>query len=247
MSKPTSHQIIAECRKRHGAGKHFPRTDGLQREERRDALRQRFLDANPDIGDSTRQLILQATATPGMSRAEATAAWGLLDEDTVNVFGNVTEDRTITYAYFTGFDVGGLYTLYMMDDMVAGIRETQEMIAPHERELDMKLAERYLDLFCFYDWGDGEVRGSDMDQYKNPPDILAMGMHRMEVIPHYLTDKGALRMVEGSMRREGIYEKYEEALRRMGTNVDQATPAQRCEAVVAANPLPDISWLFSMP
>lgn len=243
----TSYRIISECRKHFGDGRLFLRTDGQQHEERRNALRQRFLEANPEIGSHHRELILKAAVTPGMTRGEATAAWGLLDEDTRNVFGHVTEEGSITYAYFTGFDVGGVYTLYMIDDMVAGVRETKELIAPHERELDMRLAERYLDVFCFYEGGDGEVRGSDMDQYKNPPDILAMGMHRMDVIPRFLIDERWLSFLELRVRGEGVYGEYEAALRRMGTDVDHATPAQRCEAGVAARPLPDISWLFSMP
>ncbi|MDT7807661.1 MAG: hypothetical protein QOJ70_1474 [Acidobacteriota bacterium] len=247
MADLPSYKIVAGCRQRHGDGRLFFRTDGREHEERRAAQRQRFLEANPDIGEQHREMIRKAAVTPGMTRGEATAAWGLLDEDTRNVFGHVTDEEGIAYAYFTGFDVGGLHALYMMNDVVAGVLETEEFIAPHERELDMKLAERYLGLFCFYDWGDGTVRGSDMDQYKNPPDILAMGFYRLESIPHFLTDARALEMLELRVRGEGCGEQYEAALRRLGTDVDHATPAERCEAAVAAQPRPYMIWLFTMP
>jgi hypothetical protein len=36
----SSYEIVAGCRRRHGAGQLFFRTDGLQQEERRAALRQ---------------------------------------------------------------------------------------------------------------------------------------------------------------------------------------------------------------
>jgi hypothetical protein len=246
MVDVTSYQIIAECRKRHGDGRLFFRTDGRQHEEARDALRQRFLAANPDIGDDHREAILKAAVTPGMTRGEATAAWGLLDEDTESVYGHVTDEGSITYAYFTGFSVGVLYALYMMGDMVAGVVETDELIAPHEREVDMRLADRYLDLFCFYEGRDGEIVGTDMDEFKNPPDILAMGMHRVEVIPRFSTDEDAMKRLELRLVGHGVYSDYLEALRRMGTDVDHATLAQRCEAAVAVK-RPDVSWLFTMP
>ena len=146
MVGPLSYKIIAECRKRHGMGKLFFRTDGLQHEERRAALRERFLEANPDIVTDHRAAILKAAVTPGMTRGEATAAWGLLDEDTQNAYGHVTEESQTAYAYFTGFSVGAPYALYMRDEIVAGVLETEELIAPHERETDMKLAEIALEI-----------------------------------------------------------------------------------------------------
>src|SRR5437764_6004626 len=146
MVGPLSYKIINECRKRHGLGKLFFRTDGLQHEERRAALRERFLEANPHIVADHRAAILKAAVTPGMTRGEATAAWGLLDEDTQNAYGHVTEEGQIAYAYFTGFSVGAPYALYMRDEVVAGIIETEELIAPHEGERDMDAAGRYLEL-----------------------------------------------------------------------------------------------------
>jgi hypothetical protein len=242
----TSYEIIAECCKRHGLGELFFRTDGLEQESRRAALRQRFLEANPDIGVDYSAAILKAAVTPGMTRGEATAAWGLLDEDTQNAYGHVTEEGQVAYAYFTGFSVGTSYALYMKDDVVAGVRETDEMIAPHERETDMKLADRYLGLFCFYEGPDDGLYGTDMDQHKNPPDILAMHMHRTELIPRFSTDEHEMKKLEWRLVGHGVHSDYVEALRLMGTDLEHATLAQRCEAAVAVK-RPDISWLFTMP
>lgn len=248
MADVTSYEIITECQKYHGAGKLFFRSDGLQNEERRDAQRHRFLEANPGIGTERRKQILSAGVTPGMTRGEATAAWGLLDEDTRNVFGHVTEAPRTTYAYFTGFDVGTIYTLYMINEVVAGVRETEELIQPHKQELLMRLAERFLGLLFFYEGQDGRIWGSDMSEYKNPPDILAMGMHRMEVIPNFLEEDRATRdLLEWRLVGKGVYSDYKEALRQMGTDENNATPEQRCEAALAVKPLPDVSWLFTMP
>jgi hypothetical protein len=246
MISLSAYDIIIECRKRHGAGELFPRTDGLQQEQRRAALRRRFLEANPDITASHLDAILRAAVTPGMTRGEATAAWGLLDEDTANVYGHVVDSRTSVYAYFTGFNVGATYALYMSDDLVAGVRETRDLIAPHPREMDMKLADRYLGLFCFYEVSNDVVLGTDMDEYRNPPDILAMGMHRTEPIPRFSEDEEAMKNLEYRLVGHGVYSDYLEALRRMGTDVDHATLAQRCEAAASVK-RPYASWLFTMP
>ena len=243
---PFSYKIIAECRKRHGLGKLFFRADGLQHEERRAALRERFLEANPHIVVDHRAAILKAAVTPGMTRGEATAAWGLLDEDTQNAYGHVTEESQTAYAYFTGFSVGAPYALYMRDEIVAGVLETEELIAPHERETDMKLADRYLDLFCYYEGRDNGLYGTDMDLHKNPPDILAMQMHRTELIPRFYEDEQEMKKLEWRLVGHGVYNDYLEALRLMGTDIDHATLEQRCEAAIAVK-RPDISWLFTMP
>src|SRR5437868_14059839 len=245
MLELTSYKIISECRKRHGDGRFFSRTDGLEHEERRAAQRQRFLEANPEIGERHRKAIIEATVTPGMTRGEATAAWGLLDEDTKNVYGHVTEVGRIAYAYFTGFNVGCCYALYMIDDIIAGIRETEEMIEPHKREMDMKLAERYLGLFCFYDGRDDKLYGTDMDEHKNPPDILAMRMHRTELIPRFSADEHEMKKLEWRLVGQGVHSDYVEALRLMGTDIEHATLAQRCEAAVKVK-RPYAIWLFTM-
>ena len=246
MIDVSSYDIIAECRKRHGAGELFPRTDGLEQEERRAAQRRRFLEANPDISAEHRDAILKAAVTPGMTRGEATAAWGLLDEDTANVYGHVVESRPVVYAYFTGFNVGATYALYMSDEVLAGVRETRDLIEPHPREADMKLVERYLGLFSFYEVSNDKVLGSDMDEYRNPPDILAMALHRTEPIPRFSEDEEALKILEMRMVGHGVYSDYLEALRRMGTDDEHATLAQRCEAAASVK-RPYASWLFTMP
>lgn len=242
----SSYTIIAECRERHGTGHLFFRTDGLQHEERRAAQRLRFLEANPDITEEHRAAILNAAVTPGMTRGEATAAWGLLDEDTRNVYGHVVEAGHTVYAYFTGFSVGATYALYMSEEMVLGVRETNELIEPHEREVDMKLADRYLDLFCYYERGDGELFGADMDEYRNAPDILAMCMPRRELIPRFSSDEAEMEKLEWRMVGHGVYSDYQNALRQLGTDGEHATLAQRCEAAVSVK-RPYISWLFTMP
>ena len=246
MIDVSSYDIIIECRKRHGAGELFPRTDGLEQEERRAAQRRRFLEANPDMSTEHRDAILKAAVTPGMTRGEATAAWGLLDEDTANVYGHVVEAGALVYAYFTGFNVGATYALYMSDEVVAGVRETRDLIEPHPREADMKLVERYLGLFCFYEVSNDKVLGSDMDEYRNPPDILAMALHRTEPIPRFSEDEEALKILEMRMVGHGVYSDYLEALRRMGTDDEHATLRQRCEAAVSVK-RPYASWLFTMP
>lgn len=240
------YDIIDECRRRYGAGELFPRTDGLQEEESRAAQRRRFLEANPDITSEHRAAILKAAVTPGMSRGEVTAAWGLLDEDTAEVYGHVVERRSGGYAYFTGFNVGKTYALYLSDEVVVGIRETRDLIEPHPREADMKLADRYLGLFCFYELSNGVLLGTDMDEYRNPPDILAMNMHRTEPIPRFSEDEEAMKSLEMRLVGHGVYSDYLEALRRMGTDVERATLAQRGEAAASVK-RPYMSWLFTMP
>jgi hypothetical protein len=242
----SSYEIVAEFRKRHGAGQFFFRTDGLQQEERRAALRRRFLEAYPGITAGHRAAILRAAVTPGMTRGEMTAAWGLLEEDTRNVYGHVVDAGHTAYAYFTGFGVGAGYGLYMLDDVVAGVRETDELVEPHARETDMKLADRYLDLFCYYEMEDGELLGADMDEYRNPPDILLMAGQRRELIPHLSADEAALKKLEFRMVGHGVYGDYLAELRRMGTDDVRATPAERCAAAIAVK-RPYIGWLFSMP
>ena len=110
----------------------------------------------------------------------------------------------------------------------------------------MKLADRYLGLFCFYELGNGVLLGTDMDEYRNPPDILAMGMQRTEPIPRFSEDEAEIRRLEMRLVGHGVYSDYLEALRRMGTDVDHATLAQRCEAAASVK-RPYASWLFTMP
>jgi hypothetical protein len=54
-------------------------------------------------------------------------------------------------------------------------------------------------------------------------------------------------MLELRVRGEGCGEQYEAALRQLGTNVNDATPAERCAAAVEAQPRPYMVWLFTMP
>lgn len=178
----TSHQITSECLKHYGKDELFSRTDGLQFETRRADLRREYLDAHPGVEPDYRQAILDAAATPGMTRDEVIAAWGLLEEDTRLAFGNVTEDRLAAYAYFNGFTIGARYTLYLKDDVVVGIRETDELVPPHKYELDMRLAEESQGLYFFWDSDDGHVRGSDVDQVHIDWDTLHHHLYRIEPV-----------------------------------------------------------------
>src|SRR6185503_20837454 len=99
-----SGEIISECLKEYGQGKLFARTDGLQFEPRRAEVRRAYLEAHPETDPQHREAILNAAITPGMTRDEVIAAWGLLEEDTRTSFGHVTEDRWIAFAYFTGLE-----------------------------------------------------------------------------------------------------------------------------------------------
>src|SRR6185295_13625672 len=106
------------------------------------------------------------------TRQDVTAAWGLLEEDTRTVFGHVTDNRLNAYAYFKGFAVGEPYTLYLRDDTVIGIQRSDELVAPHEDELAMRLAEERDGLHFFYDGADGRLRGSDTDQFRMDWDTM---------------------------------------------------------------------------
>ena len=103
---PTSSEIISECLKRYGEGQLFFRRDGLEFEAQRVRQRQDYLESHPEIDEQHRHAIAQAAVTPGMTREEVVAAWGLLSADTRMSFGHVKDDRRAAYAVFTGFAVG---------------------------------------------------------------------------------------------------------------------------------------------
>ena len=75
----SSGQVISDCLKEHGKGELFFRTDGLQFEERRARVRREYLEAHPET--THYEAIMKAGVTPGMTRAEVIAAWGLIEED----------------------------------------------------------------------------------------------------------------------------------------------------------------------
>ena len=116
--------IIQACRRRDGRGRTFYRTDGLTDEPRRRAAREAYLNEHPETSPAGRELILKGGVTPGMLKAEVTAAWGLLEEDLGALAGRSTADESHTYEWWSGFDVGEResYELYYTDGVLAGIR-----------------------------------------------------------------------------------------------------------------------------
>ena len=235
VTETNSSEIIAECLKEYGQGALFPRTDGLQFEARRAAARQQYLESHPQLGPKHRQLILQATVTPGMTREDVIAAWGLLEEDTRIVFGHVTDNRLNAYAYFKGFPIGALYALYLRDDVVIGIRQTDELVQPHEDELAMRLAEENDGLHYFYEGGDGRLRGSDVDQFHIDWDTLHHHLYRVEVVVP-ASDGRIKRLIEA----EGLIKEYEIKLLRQGYESWTAPTELRALAALSLLPYPEV-------
>lgn len=231
-SEINSHQIISECLQQHGKGEFFPRTDGLQFEKRRAQVRHEFLETHPRIDPAHREAILQAAATPGMSREEITAAWGLLDEDTRLAFGHVTSDRFSAYAYFTGLSVGASYALYLKDDIVLGIRENGSLVPPHEQELDMRLAEEESSLRFFYE-GRDHVIGSDHDQFRIDWDTLHLHLYTIDPVPPYSPAR-----IESAFRSKGLLREYEFGFVRQGYDSWTAPPEIRQQVALSLYPFP---------
>jgi len=229
-----SSEIISECAKEYGKGELFSRTDGLQFEARRVEARRSYLESHAQLDPDHRQAILAAAATPGMTRQDVSAAWGLLEEDTRTVFGHVTEDRLNAYAYFKGFAVGDVYALYLRDDIVVGIRQTEELVPPHEDELAMRLAEENEGLHYFYEGADGRIRGSDRDQFHMDWDSLHLHLYRVEeVMP--ITDRRIKHLIDA----KGLVKEYEIALLRLGYESWTAPTELRARVALSLLPYPE--------
>jgi hypothetical protein len=228
-----SGEIISECLKEYGKGNLFVRADGLGFEERRAEARRQYLESHAAIDPEYRQAIMTAAITPGMTREEVIAAWGLLAEDTRTVFGHVTDDRRTAYAYFKGLDVGACYALYLKDDVVLGVRQTDELVPPHEHELTMRLAEENYGLFYFYDGTDGQMRGSNVEQYHMDWDTQHLHLYTIEtVVPC------GLREVERHLRAKGLIRQYEIALLRLGYDSRTAPDELRTRVALSTLPYP---------
>ncbi|HEV7474471.1 MAG TPA: DUF4265 domain-containing protein [Pyrinomonadaceae bacterium] len=235
-----SSEIIFECLQEHGKGKFFPRTDGLRFEDQRAAMRAAYLESHPRINPEHRQAIEMASATPGMSREEVVAAWGLLDEDTRTVFGHVTDTVLATYAYFSGFRVGPPYTIYLKNDFVLGIRQTDELVAPHELELTMRLAEETEGLHFFYAAKEGRLIGSDVDQVHIDWDTLHHHLYRIEsVVPHGFSQ------IERHLAEKGLLREYELACVRQGFDSWSAPDERRSLIALSILPYPVPRWTQS--
>jgi hypothetical protein len=227
-----SGEIISECLKQHGRGELFARTDGLQFEAQRAEARRLYLEAHPDTESTHREAILNAAITPGMTRNEVIAAWGLLEEDTRTSFGHVTDDRWIAFAYFTGIEVGTNYALYFRDQTLMGVRETDELVPPHEREIDMRIAEES-GTFYFYDGNDGELRGSNVDQFHMDWDTAHLHLYTVELIT-----RSSRYRIETHLEANGALGKYEAELNRLGYTVEKAPDEVRFQLALRLLPYP---------
>jgi hypothetical protein len=119
--------IIDSCLKRHGEGQVFYRGDGLAFEARRVARRAAYLEEHPETKPEYRELIEKGAITPGMSRGESIAAWGLIDEDMSEVGGRSTADNHHGYSYYYGFNLDRPYVLYLIDNTVVGVEEDTKL------------------------------------------------------------------------------------------------------------------------
>ena len=230
-----SGEIIAECLKKYGQGELFARTDGLQFEAQRADVRRAYLEAHPETSPQHREAILNAAITPGMTRDEVIAAWGLIEKDTRTSFGQVTEDRRVAYAYFTGIEVGANYALYFQDETLMGVRETEELVPPHEREIDMRIAEDG-GMFYFYDGTDGQLRGSDSDQYHMDWDTAHHHLYRIEIIT-----RSSRYRIEAHLEANNAMEEYEAELQRQGYTPANAPAEVRSQVALRLLPYPQKS------
>jgi hypothetical protein len=228
-----SSEIIFECLKEHGKGKLFFRSDGLEFESQRAELRTKYLESHPETENEHREAIVRAAITPGMTRDEVIAGWGLLDEDTQTVFGHVTDDQRSGFGYFTGFAVGEAYAIYLRDEVVLGVRATDELVPPHELELTMRLAEEDSGLFYFYEGDDGRIRGSDREQYFMDWDSQHLHLYRVEVVV-----PRSLRNVEDRIKAKGLIREYEIALLRLGYDSKTAPDELRTQVALKILPYP---------
>jgi hypothetical protein len=227
----TSTQIISHCEKEYGKGELFFRADGLEFEARRAQLRSAYLQAHPVIEPEHREAILKSAVTPGMTREEVSAAWGLLEEDTRMVFGHVTEDGLAAYAYFNGFRVGRPYTLYLKNEFVVGITEGVELVEPHELELTMRLAEKYLRMHYFYPGKEGVLVASDVDQVHIDWDTLHLHLYTIETVSPY-----SWTTIEREIEDKGVVREYELEFVRRGLDSANAPEEVKLHAALTALP-----------
>ena len=226
----TSDEIICECLKQYGKGELFRRNDGLQFEERRAQIRREYLESHPET--THRQAIMKAAVTPGMTRAELIAAWGLIEEDTRMAFGHVTEERRRAFACFTGIEVGTRYALFFQDDILWGVCETDELVPPHRLELDMRFAERG-NLFYFYDGKDGQLRGSNVDQFNMDWDTAHLHLYSIDTVPPSSAAK-----IESQLRANGVWEEYERILDESGFQPNTVAAQVRIRVALSLLPYP---------
>ncbi len=230
-----SSEIISACLKRYGHGELFFRRDGLEFEDRRAAMRQAYLETHRELKDEYQQSIARAAITPGMTKPDVIAAWGLLEEDTRMAFGHVVDDSRAVYAYFTGFTVGERYALYFKDDVVVGVSQTDVLVPPHEQELEMRLTEEYRGLITFY--GDEHLTGTDGHHFdvnwiRDSPPFPARWTEPVE--PWTVT------MIEQHLKAKGLFGEYMATLRRLNPESENFSTAQCSRAALEVLPYPPL-------
>ena len=230
----TRDAVISECLKFHGWGVRFARTDGLEQEESRREVRGTHLAENR-VRPEQREAVLRAEVTPGMRKAEVTAAWGLTHEDAREVYGHVAAVGPTTYAYFTGFDVGRRHALCLIGETVVGVKLCEEVLIRRDRELEMEVARHYHAYVQFFETREGELGGRTMDF--NDPDDFDMdlwlhGAYGEGTFPPYSTDPSAVEQLEWEIMSKNLFDRYVAALARLGKDLSTATPAERCRAAI---------------
>ena len=246
--------IIDECRKRHGEGQVFYRTDGLAFEERRAAKRAAYLREHPETRDEYRELIESAGVTPGMSRDETIAAWGLVREDLDNLVGRKTADEHDYYACWRGFNVGRPYVLYLIHNTVVGVREDpqgafrkERAAEPREptrpkrpeaeppkelRGLDEELARAFYGYRnCGYT-RDGRLVGTPHD-FETLRLYVGCDDHLYHEIEYFTSLPDEFEKLERRIEELGGGGLYREALREAGLDTSTATLEQRARAALS--------------
>ena len=228
----TPETVVSECLRFHGWGERFARTDGAERDPGRKRARGEYLAARRDVSPEHREAILRAEVTPGMRKSEVTAAWLLTPEETRDLYGHVAEVAGVSYAYFTGFDVGRRHALCLIGDLVVGVKLCDEVLIRRDRELDKEVARHYLGYAYFFETDEGEVGGCEVDPHECDLDTWYYNGYRRGIVLPYSTDPAAAERLEWEVREKGRFGEYLSALERLGTDIAAATPAERCRAAV---------------
>lgn len=104
------------------AGLLFLRRDGLENTPERVAKRHAYLEAHPETRPEYRKAILEAGVTPGKTRRETVAAWGLDEQELRSFSCRMTAFGDKSYYSYHGLKIGGVtYTWYVTDDMLSGV------------------------------------------------------------------------------------------------------------------------------
>jgi hypothetical protein len=131
--------IISECLSGQGRGQLFLRRDGLENTPERVKAREEYLEAHPETSAQYRRAILAAGITPGMTRWEVVAAWGLDEKERNSAYCRETADGHSSYQSWHAFKIGGTsYTLYIAGDMLSSISygpQDRPNVQPLEEEV----------------------------------------------------------------------------------------------------------------